>query len=173
MSRLVLLQTDPATWIEELRQRWADYVDPALPLELHYIDPQPSNAGEEPFCLQLLLEQAGPQSPDRASILLEGRHPVHGFQQEAISVLTPCSREQLLWYAGIAEECSPHPDGPSCMLTLGLQPMVPGRAYPIRSATGVEFRISSPPRSAHALSLLQVSTSRVTGSAPNRCFGGS
>ena len=55
-SRVIQLFGHAVTWIEDLRNAWADALDPLLPFSIHIVVPRPSQIRMQRATCHILLE---------------------------------------------------------------------------------------------------------------------
>ena len=110
--RTVRLFGHAVTWIDDLRNAWADIIDRSIPFSIHIVQPNPPQFRVQRTTCHILLEQGRTERHAAVVLtaLLEG-HANDGIIQSAHSVETRCNlpgliRTMEISHVCIARQCS-------------------------------------------------------------------
>lgn len=140
-SRVIQLFGHAVTWIEDLRNAWADALDPLLPFSIHIVVPRPSQIRMQRATCHILLEQNKPDH--RAGLVLtasiEGTAN-DGIMQGAYSVPTRLQLQDVIDTMGIAQHCINRP----CSLLRGRQLLPTHDLTEVNAGQSLRVRIGLP-----------------------------
>lgn len=150
--RVVLLGSNRAQWLNEIRRVWADRMQERIPFSVELIRPAPPDDGRAPHTLQVMVTQWDPTAHaggfDRVAVLHATRTEWE-LRLVAESISTPTTRGALLWYAQAFDPCRTQPHEFSCTIWKHGQPLIDGVEYDFVNAESVYLEVWRPQRDPH------------------------
>ena len=153
--RDILLSNTPYRWVEEIIQRWADWIDPAEPVNLHVVHPRPPGGQPEVIAHVLLVQK--PTMHTRVALVTVTETLEDPWHPERFCALLP----PLVSLDYLAEEAmvptcfrAPHH---GCHLFHGQTEILSNQQFPVRHGYSFELIVDSLDDHRDSTSLIQLS----------------